>query len=207
MRRIKRIAWGVGMLPLAWLVLAGVTGGLGVNPIEAFTRGLGDWALRFLLLTLAVTPVRMLTNWGWVSGLRRTFGLIAFTYACLHLLSYTGLDQLFDWGTLYKDLLKRRYITVGAVAYLMLIPLAVTSDSRLIKRLGGARWRALHRLIYVIAPLVVLHFWMMIRAGYDRPLLYGLAAGSLLAMRLVRVTMREAPAGPPPVPRPSADGG
>ena len=192
MRRIKRITWGVALLPLAWLVVSGVTGGLGANPIEAFTRGLGDWALRFLLLTLAVTPVRMLTNWGWVSGLRRTFGLIAFTYATLHLLSYVCLDQLFDWSTLYKDMLKRRYITVGAIAYVMLLPLAITSDNRLIRRLGAARWRTLHRLIYLIAPLVVLHFWMMIRAGFDRPMLYGLAAGSLLAMRLVRVTMREA---------------
>ncbi len=192
MRRIKRITWGVALLPLAWLVVSGVTGGLGANPIEAFTRGLGDWALRFLLLTLAVTPVRMLTNWGWVSGLRRTFGLIAFTYATLHLLSYVCLDQLFDWSTLYKDMLKRRYITVGAIAYAMLLPLAITSDNRLIRRLGAARWRTLHRLIYLIAPLVVLHFWMMIRAGFDRPMLYGLAAGSLLAMRLVRVTMREA---------------
>jgi sulfoxide reductase heme-binding subunit YedZ len=191
-RRIKRITWGVALLPLAWLVVSGVTGGLGANPIEAFTRGLGDWALRFLLLTLAVTPVRMLTNWGWVSGLRRTFGLIAFTYATLHLLSYVCLDQLFDWSTLYKDMLKRRYITVGAIAYAMLLPLAITSDNRLIRRLGAARWRTLHRLIYLIAPLVVLHFWMMIRAGFDRPMLYGLAAGSLLAMRLVRVTMREA---------------
>lgn len=192
MRRIKRIAWGVGLLPLAWLILAGVSGGLGANPIEAFTRSLGDWALRFLLLTLAITPVRMLTNWGWVAGLRRTFGLIAFTYASLHLLSYVALDQFFDWATLYKDVLKRRYITIGLIAYVLLLPLAVTSDSRLIKRLGAMRWRALHRLIYLIAPLVVLHFWMMIRAGYDRPMLYGLAAGSLLAMRLVRISMREA---------------
>jgi sulfoxide reductase heme-binding subunit YedZ len=182
----------VGLLPLAWLILAGVSGGLGANPIEAFTRSLGDWALRFLLLTLAITPVRMLTNWGWVAGLRRTFGLIAFTYASLHLLSYVALDQFFDWATLYKDVLKRRYITIGLIAYVLLLPLAVTSDSRLIKRLGAMRWRALHRLIYLIAPLVVLHFWMMIRAGYDRPMLYGLAAGSLLAMRLVRISMREA---------------
>lgn len=192
MRRIKRISWGVGLLPLAWLILAWVSGGLGANPIEAFTRSLGDWALRFLLLTLAITPVRMLTNWGWVAGLRRTFGLIAFTYASLHLLSYVALDQFFDWATLYKDVLKRRYITIGLIAYLLLLPLAVTSDSRLIRRLGAMRWRALHRLIYLIAPLVVLHFWMMIRADYDRPMLYGLAAGSLLAMRLVRISMREA---------------
>lgn len=199
MRKLKRITWGLALLPLAWLVIAGLTGGLGANPIEAFTRSLGDWALRFLLLTLAITPARMLTNWGWLAGLRRTFGLVAFTYASLHIMSYVGLDQFFDWQTLYKDVLKRRYITIGMIAYTLLLPLAITSANRVMRRMGGKKWRALHRLIYVIAPLVVLHFWMMIRAGYDRPMLYGLAAGALLAMRLVRVTMREAAAPPPPI--------
>lgn len=198
MRNLKRITWGLALLPLVWLVIAGLTGGLGANPIEALTRSLGDWALRFLLVTLAITPIRMLTNWGAIVGLRRTFGLVAFTYASLHIMSYVGLDQFFDWHTLYKDVLKRRYITIGMIAYAMLLPLAITSANRLIRWMGAKKWRLLHRLIYLIAPLVVLHFWMMIRAGYDRPMLYGLAAGALLAMRLVRATMREAAASTPP---------
>ena len=191
MLKIKRLTWIAGLLPIAWLLLQFFDGGLGANPIQALTRSLGDWALRFLLLTLAVTPLRMLTGWGRIAGLRRTFGLIAFTYASLHLLSYIGLDQLFDWGTLWKDLIKRRYITVGMISFLLLIPLAITSTNSMIKKLGASRWRALHRVVYAIAPLVILHFFMMIRAGYDRPVLYGLAAAALLIMRMVRVTMRQ----------------
>ncbi len=191
MLKIKRLVWIVALLPVPWLLVQFFDGGLGVNPIQALTRILGDWALRFLLLTLAVTPLRMLTGWGRIAGLRRTFGLIAFTYACLHILSYVGLDQLFDWDILIKDVLKRRFITIGMVAFVLLIPLAITSANSMIKRLGAARWKVLHRIVYVIAPLVIVHFWMMIRAGYDRSTLYGLAAGALLIMRMVRVTMRQ----------------
>jgi len=191
MRRIKRLTWIVGLLPVLWLAVQFFDGGLGVNPIQALTRSLGDWALRFLLITLAVTPLRMLTSLGWITGLRRTFGLITFTYACLHMLSYAGLDQLFDWDVLVKDLLKRRYITIGMISFVLLVPLAVTSIDGVIKKMGAARWRALHRVVYAIAPLVVLHFLMMIKAGYDRPVLYGLVAVALLVMRLVRATMRQ----------------
>jgi sulfoxide reductase heme-binding subunit YedZ len=191
MLKIKRLTWVVSLLPIAWLLLQFFDGGLGANPIQALTRSLGDWALRFLLLTLAVTPLRMLTGWGRIAGLRRTFGLIAFTYACLHLVSYMGLDQLFDWETLWKDVVKRRYITIGMISFLLMIPLAITSTNSMIKKMGASRWRALHRVVYAIAPLVVLHFFMMIRAGYDRPVLYGLAAAALLIMRMVRATMRQ----------------
>ena len=190
MLKIKRIVWFISLLPIPWLLMQFFDGGLGANPIQVVTRSLGDWALRFLLFTLAVTPIRMLTGWGRMAGLRRTFGLICFTYACLHILSYVGLDQQFDWTTLGKDIFKRRYITIGMISFLLLIALAITSSSTLIKRLGGVRWRCLHRVVYAIAPLVILHFWMMIRAGYDRPTLYGLAAAALLAMRVVRATMR-----------------
>ena len=193
MVRMKRIAWALAALPLIVLAVQAFTGGLGANPIQALTRELGDWALRFLLLTLTVTPLRMLTGWGRIAPLRRTFGLICFTYACLHVLSYVGLDQFFDWSTLWKDIVKRRYITVGMAAFLLLLPLAVTSANALVKRMGAARWKALHRIVYVIPPLVILHFWMMIRAGYDRPTLYGLVAVALLAMRVVRFTMRPVP--------------
>ena len=191
MVRLKRITWVVALLPVPWLMVQFFDGGLGVNPIQALTRSLGDWALRFLLITLAVTPLRILTAWGRIAGLRRTFGLVSFTYACLHLLSYVAVDMQFDWLTLGKDLVKRRYITIGMAAFVLMLPLAVTSTSALIKRLGAVRWRVLHRLVYLIAPLVVLHFFLMIRAGYDRPLLYGLAAGALLTMRVVRVGVRQ----------------
>ena len=192
MIRLKRITWMLAALPILVLAAEAFTGGLGANPIQALTRALGDWALRFLLLTLAVTPVRMLTGWGRVAALRRTFGLITFTYACLHLVSYVGLDLFFDWPALWKDLVKRQFITVGMAAYLILIPLAVTSHNAVIKRMGMVRWRALHRMVYVIPPLVILHFFMMIKAGYDRPTLYGFVAVALLVMRVVRGGARHA---------------
>ena len=198
MRRMKQWAWGLAALPLLVLAVQAMTGDLGANPIQVVTRSLGDWALRFLLLSLGITPLRMLTGWGRIAGLRRTFGLICFTFACLHLLSYVGLDQFFDWHILWLDLVKRQYITVGMVAFVLLVPLAVTSINSIIKRMGAVRWRLLHRLVYVILPLVMLHFWMMIRAGYDRPTLYGLVGAALLAMRLVRITMREAHTETPP---------
>ena len=192
MVKLKRITWMLAALPILVLAAEAFTGGLGANPIQALTRALGDWSLRFLLLTLAVTPVRMLTGWGRVAALRRTFGLITFTYACLHLVSYVGLDLFFDWPALWKDLVKRQFITVGMAAYLILIPLAVTSHNAVIKRMGMVRWRALHRMVYVIPPLVILHFFMMIKAGYDRPTLYGFVAVALLVMRVVRGGARHA---------------
>ena len=192
MIRLKRITWMLAALPILVLAAEAFTGGLGANPIQALTRALGDWSLRFLLLTLAVTPVRMLTGWGRVAALRRTFGLITFTYACLHLVSYVGLDLFFDWPSLWKDLVKRQFITVGMAAYLILIPLAVTSHNAVIKRMGMVRWRVLHRTVYVIPPLVILHFFMMIKAGYDRPTLYGFVAVALLVMRVVRGGARHA---------------
>ena len=192
MVKLKRITWMLAALPILVLAAEAFTGGLGANPIQALTRALGDWSLRFLLLTLAVTPVRMLTGWGRVAALRRTFGLITFTYACLHLVSYVGLDLFFDWPALWKDLVKRQFITVGMAAYLILIPLAATSHNAVIKRMGMVRWRALHRMVYVIPPLVILHFFMMIKAGYDRPTLYGFVAVALLVMRVVRGGARHA---------------
>ena len=192
MVKLKRITWMLACVPILVLAIEAFTDGLGANPIQVITRSLGDWALRFLLLTLAVTPVRMLTGWGRLAGLRRTFGLITFSYACLHLLSYVGLDQFFDWPVLWKDLVKRQFITVGMVAFVILIPLAITSHNAIIKRMGAVRWRALHRTVYVVPPLVILHFVMMIKAGYDRPTLYGFVAVALLVMRVVRVTIRQA---------------
>ena len=185
-RLLKPAVFAAALLPLAWLVWRAATDGLGANPIETLIRDLGDWALRFLLIALAVTPLRRLSGWGTVGRLRRMLGLFAFFYAVLHVSSYIGLDQFFDWRAIGKDIVKRHYITVGMAALALLIPLAATSTQSMIRRLGGRAWRRLHRAVYVVAPLAVVHFWMMVKAGHARPLVYGLVAALLLAARLPR---------------------
>jgi len=183
-RALKPAVFAAALLPLAWLGWQAAFGSLGVNPIETVNRFLGDWALRFLLIALAVTPARRIIGWSQIARLRRMLGLFAFFYACLHVSSYVGLDQFFDWHALLKDVLKRRYITVGMIALTLLVPLAVTSTDAMVRRLGGHRWRVLHRAVYLIAPLAVLHFWMMVKADHGRPLLYGAIAAGLLGWRL-----------------------
>ena len=182
---LKPLVFAAALLPLAWLAWTAVFGSLGANPIETVNRTLGDWALRFLLIALAVTPVRKITGWTALARLRRMLGLFAFFYVCLHVSSYVGLDQFFDWQAIWKDVLKRRYITFGMGALLLLIPLAATSTDGMIRRLGGRRWRALHRAVYLILPLAALHFWMMVKADHSRPLLYGAIGAALLGYRVV----------------------
>ncbi len=186
LRLAKPAVFAVSLLPLVWVAWLAVAGGLGANPIEALNRFLGDWALRFLLVALAVTPVRRLTGWAAVGRLRRMLGLFAFFYAVLHVSSYVGLDQFFDWQAIGKDILKRHYITVGMAALTLLVPLAATSTQSMIRRVGGRNWRRLHRAVYVITPLAVVHFWMMVKADHSRPLVYGVVAALLLAVRLPR---------------------
>jgi methionine sulfoxide reductase heme-binding subunit len=190
MVNIKRLIWVLALLPIPYLVAQFFLDGLGANPIQAITRILGDWALRFLLLTLAITPLRKTFGWGRLAALRRSFGLITFTYACLHLISYVGLDIQFEGMTLLKDLLKRRYITFGMISFALLVPLALTSTNGMIRRLGGARWTALHKLVYLVLPLVIVHFTLMIRAGYNRPVIYGMIGAVLLASRLKPASRR-----------------
>ena len=163
--------------------------GSGANPIEAVTRALGDWALRLLLLTLTVTPLRRLTGWGWPLRLRlrRMLGLYAFFYALLHLLSYIVLDQFFYWPEVWADIVKRPYITIGMAAFVMLIPLAVTSTQGWMRRLGR-NWQRLHRLVYPIAIAAVMHYLMLVKVIATEPLLY---AGILLLLLLLR--LRSAP--------------
>lgn len=185
-RWVKPIVFVACLAPLAWIVYRGVTGGLGANPIEAVTRELGDWALRFILIALAVTPVRILTGWSVVGRLRRMLGLYAFFYVVLHLLSYVGLDQFFFWSGIWQDILKRVYITLGMVAVVMLLPLAITSTDKMIKRVGARRWRQLHRLVYPAAVLGVIHFFMMIKADYTEPTIYAVILASLFAFRLYK---------------------
>jgi len=175
-----------GLAPLAWLAWRASTDRLGANPIEAIEHFTGWWALTLLMVTLAVTPIRLLTGWTAVARLRRRLGLLAFFWACLHLSAYVGLDQFFALGDIVKDIAKRPYITVGFTTFLMLLPLAVTSTDRMIRRLGGSRWRKLHRLAYLAAGGGVLHFLWLVKADISRPLLFAFALIILLAVRLRR---------------------
>lgn len=182
---LKPVVFLLSLTPLAWLVWQAFFGYLGVNPIETVNRYLGDWAIRFLLIALAVTPVRKVSGWTRIARLRRMLGLFAFFYACLHVTSYIGLDLFFDWQTLWKDVLKRRYITVGMATFLILLPLAVTSTNAMIRRLGARRWQALHRLVYIAGPLAVVHFWWMVKADKSEPMLYAAVVGVLLGYRVL----------------------
>ena len=185
-RWLKPAVFTLSLAPLALLVMRGFANDLSANPVEFIIRYLGDWALRFLLLALAVTPVRLATGWNEVARLRRMMGLFAFTYVVLHLLAYTGLDQGFDLAGLWNDVMKRIYITVGMAAFVILIPLAATSTDAMIRRLGGVRWRALHRLAYPAGVLAVIHYFLMIKAGYQQPTVYAVILAVLLGMRAVK---------------------
>ena len=155
---------------------------LGANPFEVVTRSTGEWTLRFLLLTLTMTPLRGLTGSAWPLRFRRMLGLFTFLYVCIHLLTYIWLDHFFDWQEIIRDIIKRPYITFGVLAFTLLIPLAMTSTKKMIKRLGK-RWKSLHRLIYPIAILGVLHFFLLVKADLKEPIIYALFLLTLLAMR------------------------
>ena len=183
---IKAVLFGACLLPFARLALFTVTDQLGANPIEFMTRNTGDWTLYFLCLTLAVTPLRRLSGANWLIRLRRMLGLFVFFYASLHFITFLWFDHFFDIDEMLKDVVKRPFITVGFTAFVLLIPLAVTSTNRMIKRLGGKRWQWLHRTIYLIAPLAILHFWWM-KAGkndFEQPIIFGSVIALLLFVRV-----------------------
>ena len=183
---IKILLFVMALLPFVRLVSFAIAEKLGANPIEFITRNTGDWTLYFLCLTLAVTPLRRLTHWNWLVKLRRMLGLFAFFYAALHFVTFLWFDHFFDIDEMLKDVIKRPFITVGFIAFLLLMPLAVTSTNGMVKRLGGKRWQWLHRLIYVIAPLGIVHFWWM-KAGkqdFSQPILFGAIVALLLLMRV-----------------------
>jgi len=182
---IKAAVFAAALIPLVKLVTHGILGQLGANPIERITHTTGWWTLAFLLLSLAITPLRRLTGWAWWVRLRRMLGLYAFFYACLHFLTYLVLDQFFDWPAIVKDVAKRPYVTVGFAGFLLLVPLAVTSTDAMIRRLGGRRWRLLHRAVYLIAMAGVLHFAWLVKKDLTRPATFGAWLALLLGIRLV----------------------
>jgi len=172
------------LVPLARLGWFAVFGGLGANPVEFVIRSLGTWALTFLLITLAVTPLRRLTGWNVLIRLRRMLGLFAFFYVCLHFMTYLGIDQFFDFSAIWADIVKRPYITIGVACFLLLVPLALTSTNAMQRRLGGKRWQQLHRLVYLIAIGGVVHYWLLVKKDITQPLIYALVLALLLGLRL-----------------------
>ncbi|UOD32669.1 sulfoxide reductase heme-binding subunit YedZ [Massilia violaceinigra] len=182
---IKAVLFALALVPLARMVYLTVSDQL-VEPLEFITRATGDWVLYLLCITLALTPLRRLSGWNWLVKLRRMAGLFTFFYGFLHFLTFLWFDHFFDVTEMFRDVIKRPFITVGFIAFVLLIPLAVTSTNGMIKRLGGKRWQWLHRLIYVIAPLAILHFWWM-KAGknnFTEPLITGAIVALLLGLRV-----------------------
>jgi len=181
---LKAIVWALCLLPLGLLAWRAQSDGLGANPIGTLTNWLGQWALRLLLASLALTPIRILTGQAWPIAFRRLVGLFAFAYAGLHFAVWVVVDHFFDWGQMLQDVSRRRYITVGLLALLGLLPLAATSTARMVRRLGGIRWRRLHRLVYGVGVLATLHFLWLAKPGRQEPYVY---AGILTLLLLVRV--------------------
>ena len=191
-----RLAWWVmltlGLLPLTWLVWRTLADQLGANPAETLIRATGDWTLRGLCLTLAITPLRVRLGWPELARFRRLLGLLTFGYASLHLVGYAWFDMGLDWADIVRDLPKRPFVLVGSLALLLLTLMAATSWNGAIRRLGARRWQGLHRSIYAVAVLAILHFWWM-RAGKNDVAdvwLYGLLLAGLLGWRMLRSLRR-----------------
>jgi len=185
-RRLVRVALFVAScVPLALLAADALRGGLGANPIEAILNRLGWWTLAFVLLALVPTPLRILFGWTWPAPHRRMIGLFAFLYAFLHLATYVGVDQFFDWKAILADVVKRPFITIGMAAFLLLVPLALTSTDRWVRRLGYVRWKRLHRLVYLVGVFGVIHFVWRVKADLREPLIFAAILAVLLGIRLV----------------------
>ena len=186
----KSLVFLAALIPLGKLAWLGLHQGLGANPIEKITHTTGYWTLSFLLLTLTATPLRALSGWLWPVRWRRMLGLFAFFYACLHFLTYLVLDQFFDWTAIVKDIAKRPYITVGFAAFVMLTPLAATSTNNMVRRLGGRRWKLLHRLVYLIGILGVVHFWWLVKKDITEPAQFAGVLTLLLGFRVVQAVRK-----------------
>jgi sulfoxide reductase heme-binding subunit YedZ len=181
---IRRSIYIVGLMPAVWTFYLGLTDHLGADPQNVLERTLGLWALRFLILTLAITPLRRLGGPNWIRY-RRTLGLLAFYYALMHLSVYLVLDRGLDLAAIWADIVKRPYITVGMLAFTILVPLAATSNNASIRRLGGAAWARLHKFVYVAIAAAALHFIMLVKVWAVEPLIYAAIVAALLAYRLV----------------------
>lgn len=177
------LAVALGLAPLAWLGVSALRGGLGANPVETIEHTTGDWTLRLLLATLAVTPARRAFGWPWLAPYRRTLGLLAFAYCTLHLGAYALVDLWGAWDTLLEDVLERPYVTAGLTGFLLLLPLAITSTRAWMRRLGR-RWVVLHRLVYAAAVAGCLHYLWLVKADLLEPLVYSAILAVLLAMRV-----------------------
>lgn len=186
----KPVIFIVCLVPLFILFRNFYLDELGANPFEVLTRSTGEWTLRFLLLSLAMTPLRILSGAGWPLRFRRLFGLYAFFYVCVHLLTYIWLDHFFDWEEIWSDIIKRPYITIGMLAFTLLIPLALTSTKKMMKRLAQ-HWKTLHKLSYIIAPLGVLHFLLLVKADLREPIIYSLILFILFLVRAKAKTFRK----------------
>ena len=184
----KPALFAAALLPFAWLLYGAIANTLGANPAEALIRSTGDWTLRFLCLTLAITPLRQISGWNALARLRRMIGLFTFFYGCLHFLCFAWLDMGFDLDAILKDIPKRPFILVGTAALLLMLPLALTSFNAAIKALGARRWQALHRAVYAVVLFGLLHFFWMRSAKnhFGEPLLYAAIVALLLGWRLWR---------------------
>lgn len=207
---IKPLVFLASLGPLAWLVWAGLTGNLSANPLSDLTNETGVWALRFICASLAVTPLRRLTGWNWLTRFRRMIGLYAFFYGSLHFLVYTIVDKfagldfvdgIVAWSTarnlalaVWDDVYKRPFITIGFTALVLMLPLAITSTAGWIRRLGGKRWAALHRLVYITGVAAVVHYYWLVKADVSRPLAYAAVVAVLLGMRVYWARMKTRPA-------------
>ena len=190
--RVKTALFLLALAPFARLLVGAFTNELGTNPIELITRSTGTWTLVFLCITLAVTPARKFSGWHWLAQTRRMFGLFAFFYAACHFTTFIWFDHFFDFEEIWNDVLKRPFVTIGFSAFVLLVPLAVTSTNGMVKRLGAARWQALHRSVYLIAVLGVVHYWWLVKRDLTQPIIYAAVVAVLLVARLVIQRSRKA---------------
>lgn len=184
---VNRVKWAlivIALLPLCRLVAGFFLNALGANPIEFITRSTGTWTLVGLVLTLSITPLRRVLNWPWLVRLRRTAGLLAFFYAALHFMTYVWFDRFFDVGDMLKDIVKRPFITVGFAAFVLLIPLAFTSNNAVIKKIGARWWQRIHYAVYFIAMLAVVHYVWLVKKDLTQPIIYASIIALLLGLRV-----------------------
>jgi len=196
-RWTKALVFGLSVIPVCWLAWRAWHDDLTANPIEYITHFTGDWTIRFLVFTLAITPLRKVLHEPDLIRFRRMIGLFAFFYGFLHFSTYFGVDKFFDWREIWGDVAKRPYITMGFTGFVLMIPLAVTSTTGWIRRLGGKRWNLLHRLAYASAIAGVIHYYWLVKSDIRQPLLYAFLVAILLGYRAVASLLNRRPAAPP----------